>query len=100
MKDRCETLVMAVIKEIAEMEGVAALKNPEKGTKLLGATLDSLGIVLLSSELEEAIHREFKIEVSLADDRAMSQRTSPFRSVGRLAEYVAELASEKLAGQQ
>jgi hypothetical protein len=32
--------------------------------------------------------------VSLTDERAMSQRNSPFRSVGALAEYIVTVVNE------
>jgi acyl carrier protein len=62
-------------------------------TKLFGDSgiLDSIGIVMLVTELEEVIEEELSIELTLADDRAMSQKTSPFRTVETLIKYIEKL---------
>jgi acyl carrier protein len=56
--------------------------------------LDSIGIVMLVTELEEVIDDELDVEIVLADERAMSQKTSPFRSVDTLIKYIELLVSE------
>jgi acyl carrier protein len=59
-----------------------------------GGSLDSLGlvnfVVTTEKHLEEALHTP----VSLADEKAMSQRNSPFRTVGSLVAYVCTLMEE------
>src|SRR6516162_2535925 len=47
-----------------------------------GSPLDSIGLVRLVVEIETAIEDEYGISVVLADDRAMSQERSPFRTIG------------------
>lgn len=49
--------------------------------------LDSLGLVSLVVAVEEAIEDNFDVFVTLADEKAMSQRSSPFLTVGTLATY-------------
>lgn len=68
-------------------------------TALLGkrATVDSLGLVTLIVELEQRIEEQYDLALTLADDRAMSQQRSPFRTVGTLADYVATLIAEQRA---
>src|SRR5688500_9107112 len=51
------------------------------------SVLDSLGLVALLIEIEEAL-REVGCEVSLSDERAMSLRHNPFRDVPSLVEYI------------
>ncbi len=58
-----------------------------------GSPLDSMGLVTLLLDLEEAI-RAAGASVTLTDDRAMSQTRSPFRSVPALVEYIALLCEE------
>jgi len=41
--------------------------------------------------VEQAIEDELGVSVSLADERALSQRTSPYRTVGTLADYADSL---------
>lgn len=53
--------------------------------------LDSLGLVNLIVGVEGAVQRKFGVTVVLANERAMSQRQSPFRSVDSLAKFVVEL---------
>ena len=57
--------------------------------------LDSLGLVNLIMLAEERLSDEFQTPLTLADDRAMSQKRSPFRSLTTLADYVALLLEER-----
>ena len=56
--------------------------------------LDSLGLVNLVVAVEQKIEEEFGVPVSLADERAMSQEKSPFRTVDALVKYILLLLSE------
>ena len=58
--------------------------------------LDSLALVSLIVAVEQNIEDEFGISITLADERAMSQENSPFRSVRSLADYVETILKEKL----
>lgn len=60
-----------------------------------GAVIDSLGLVEVIMEVEQRLRRDHGADVTLADERAMSQRHSPFRTVGTLADYAALLLSER-----
>ena len=64
-----------------------------EATCLIGeqAVLSSLGLVSLVVELEQTIEEQYGVALTLADERALSQRHSPFRSVGSLADYVCTL---------
>lgn len=61
--------------------------------------LDSLGLVNLIVAVEEKIQEEFGVTVTLADERAMSQTNSPFKSLGTLADYVVLLLEEQANSQ-
>lgn len=65
-------------------------KSPETQLFGRGSALDSLGLVNLVVATEARL-MEAGATVSLADERAMSQRQSPFRSVATLRDYVATL---------
>ena len=52
-----------------------------------GSPLDSLGLVSLLIDVEEAL-QDRGFAVTLSDARAMSQTNSPFRSVPALTDYV------------
>ncbi|HEX4796140.1 MAG TPA: hypothetical protein VH370_20290 [Humisphaera sp.] len=68
-------------------------KRPE--TALFGSAsiLDSLGLVNVIVGVEQRIAEQFGIAVTLADEKAMSQRNSPFRTIDTLADYVLSLAN-------
>lgn len=55
--------------------------------------LDSLELVNLILLVEERAAEAFGRPFTLVDDRALSAHRSPFRTVGHLAEHVAELAA-------
>jgi hypothetical protein len=52
-----------------------------------GSPLDSLGLVSLLIDIEEAL-QDRGIAVTLSDARAMSQSSSPFRDVPALVQYI------------
>lgn len=62
-------------------------------TRLFGGNgqLDSIALVSLIVNIEEAIENEFNVSVTLADEKAMSRRTSPFVRISSLIDYIAEL---------
>jgi hypothetical protein len=61
----------------------APLYSPE-------STLDSLSLVTLLIDIEEGL-LDAGCEVSLSDERAMSQQHSPFRDVPTLVAYISGL---------
>ena len=67
-----------------------------ESTRLFGGDglLDSMGVVILLSELEERLENEFDITIALSSDSAMSKTRSPFRSVKSIATHI--LASVEL----
>ena len=69
----------------------------ELDTVLYGKSgrLDSLGLVNLIVAIEERVGDELGESVTLADEKALSQRDSPFRTVGTLVEYIGRLLKEK-----
>ncbi len=66
-------------------------KSPQ--TVLYGseAVLDSMGLVTFIVSVEDRIEDLTEVRLTLASEKAMSRRQSPFRTVGALSEYVQEL---------
>ncbi len=64
-------------------------------TRLFGGDglLDSMGVVILLTDLEDKLDEDFGITISLADDSAMSKTRSPFRTVKSLSKYILETVS-------
>lgn len=61
----------------------------------MGGVLDSLGLVTLIMLVEEQIADELGVELIIADEKAMSLKNSPFRSVNTLSDYVSQLLQKK-----
>ena len=59
---------------------------------------DSLGVVSLIVAVEQAIEDNYNISITLADEKAMSQKHSPFGTVGSLADYIMVLLDENING--
>lgn len=96
MKTKIEEMIKQALTEINEELNSEELKSITKDTKLYGgnSALDSLGLVNLITDLEEMISDEFDIDIVLADEKAMSQRTSPFRTVETLTDYIAMVVEQ------
>ena len=56
--------------------------------------LDSLGLVKLLIIMEQNIEDGFDVSIPIADERAMSQKHSPFRTAGALVDYIKMLLKE------
>ena len=64
-----------------------------KGTVLYGkdSILDSLGLVNLLVIIEQNIEDEFDVNITIADEKAMSHKHSPFKTINTLATYISVL---------
>ena len=60
-----------------------------------GGALDSLGLVTLILLVEQGAAERLGVQISLSDDRALSQEENPFGSANALAAYIARLVEEK-----
>ena len=90
---------------ISGLEDVLAMSNGDapakedlgEDTRLIGreGLLDSMGLVTLIVDLEQRLEEECDVVLVLADDRAMSQKNSPFRSAGALTDYICQLLEEQ-----
>lgn len=87
-----ESLVIESIRQLAEDFDLPDLRSIDRDSPLYGTggPLDSMMLVNLIADLEEAVAERFAATISLTDDRAMSARHSPYRSVNSLSEAIAE----------
>ncbi len=94
-----QELVVSGLREVIEQSGRPMPDTLDETTGLIGkqAVLDSLALVTLIVDLEQRVEETFGVALTLADDRAMSQKSSPFRTVGALVAYLEELIGEELA---
>jgi acyl carrier protein len=101
MRDQVRALIVECYEraraehEDANASGLAAASTgPTDTTALFGidSALDSMGLVALVLDIEEQLADRLGVEVTLMDERALSRRHSPFRTVGTLTDYVVEIA--------
>jgi acyl carrier protein len=97
MPDRVVKCVYRVLDEFnAELPSGLKLRK-SMDTVLYGPSgqLDSLNFVEIIVAVEQQIEQEFGQAVTLADERAMSQRTSPFATIASLTAYIHELLEDE-----
>ena len=97
--DEKETIIQTIYGVVDEVN----LQQPDNGqleksldTVLFGQNgkLDSLGLVNFVIASEQNIEEALGVLVSVSDERAMSQRNSPFRTIGTLVDYISLLLTE------
>ncbi len=88
MRQEIIDLIIETAKELGEDE-IELEGEIGEDTILFGrdGALDSMGLVTLVIALEQAIEDRFDASAGLADEKAMSQAKSPYRSVATLADY-------------
>lgn len=95
MDDKILKIIFDLVKKIGAKNNIPDLINPQLETGLYGMSgnLDSLTLVYLAVNLEDLISEEFGVEVTLVDDKAISQKNSPFKTIQSLKDYILELLS-------
>ena len=95
-RDSALQLVLNVLQELGEDLGKEELQHVDETTRLFGARspLDSMNLVNLIAEIEEQLSDEYDIEVTLANQSAMSRTASPFRRVSTCVDYIMELVDK------
>ena len=84
-------LIVDTARELGEDE-IGLGDDLAEDTVLFGkeGVLDSMGLVTLIVAVEQAIEDRYEKTAGLADEKAMSQERSPYRSVRTLAEYAVQ----------
>lgn len=92
MNEKITTLILAALRDLGEEMNLPDLANATPQTRLFGAksSLDSMALVALIADVEGRLSTEFGRELVLADEKAMSQARSPFRTVESLAAHIEE----------
>lgn len=96
MKNKIYDIVCDAIDEINENYPDNSKIKKEYVTILFGSgsSLDSLGLVNLIVAIEQNIEDEFDVNISIANEKAMSQKSSPFKTIESLVEYILKLIKE------
>ena len=93
MQEKIEKIIIDTLKDLNEELENEAFLNPNSKTKLYGGNgaMDSLALVSFIADLEDKISDEFEKDIILADEKAMSAKTSPFRNIESLSSYIKSL---------
>lgn len=98
MSDREQILKIAygAIDEINKLSSSDRKLDKRPDVKLYGkdGQLDSLMLVNLIVAIEQSIEEEFEVSLTIADEKAMSQKNSPFRTISSLAEHLEVLLNK------
>lgn len=95
-RDDVLALVKATVEGLSRELGYSGLGNVSAETELFGGAngVDSLSVVQIIAELERAAEQKYGRTIVLADERAMSRRSSPYRTVGTIADLLEERLGE------
>ena len=90
MKKEISKIVIDTIKDFNESLAEDDKISTNLEASLYGgdSNLDSLGLVSLIVGLEQNIEDELEKTISLADEKAMSQNSSPFKNINSLIDYI------------
>ena len=99
MKDKIMNLLREIIVELNEELQYDSLKHVTRDTTIYGGDegIDSLSLAFLISQAEIRIDEELGHQIVLADEKAMSMRNSPYRTVGTLIDLISERMEESHA---
>lgn len=91
------SMVLSSLEEVLAMADGNSSAAMGEETYLIGrdAVLDSMGLVTLIVDVEQRLEEEYGLVLVLADERAMSQKHSPFRSVRSLTDYICRLMEQQ-----
>ena len=73
-------------------------KSPD--TVLLGESgqLESIDLVNILVATEDYLEEEFAIPISVTDERAVSEKSSPFKTIDTLCDFISNLLKENADG--
>lgn len=95
-RDEVERLILECLTELNRMRSAEEQLEVTRNAALYGdgSPLDSLGLVTLIFDIEEAL-AERGIDIHLSDAKAMSQSRSPYRSVLSMTDLILELCADQ-----
>ncbi|MBW0177657.1 hypothetical protein [Sediminibacterium sp.] len=96
-KVEIEQAVINLFKQVITNSGKSYDGTVDNNTPIMGAEspFDSIDLVTFIVALEQMIEDDWSFSVTLADDRAMSQTISPFKTIGTISDYIEVLIKEQ-----
>lgn len=91
-----ESLVIESVRMLAKDFEIETLTEANADSLLYGegGPLDSMALVNLIADVEDAVAEQYGATITLADERALSANRSPFRSVADLSAAIMERMPE------
>jgi D-alanine--poly(phosphoribitol) ligase subunit 2 len=96
MKEKITKIIYDALDEIKSNDSdmPAIEKSPDTALYGRNSKLDSLGLVNLIVAVERDLEDEFEVEITLANEKAMAQKESPFRTVESFVVYIEMMLKE------
>ena len=97
MQQKIESVIIDTLQNLADEFECEELAHPNATTIIYGnnGVPDSLALVSFITDLEQQLTTKLGITVTLADEKAMSVRNSPFKDVATLTQYILTQTSQK-----
>ena len=91
-KKELDNFLLKTLREFAINEDIETPVELNLKTRLIGskALFDSMDLVSFIVEVEENLNEKFNVNLELANESAMSRRSSPFKSIESLSSYIIE----------
>jgi len=99
MDNNKNEIIKIIIKVASNIVGTENDKNRfDSNSNIFGenAPFDSLEFVNLIVGVEQDIEENYNMSITLADEKAMSEKENPFKTIGSLADYIVVILDEKL----
>ena len=100
-----EQTILAVVLNAARKAAAIQMQKPDENisgaTVLLGSAsvLDSIAFVMLIADIERTLSEKHGVSILIVNERAMSMRHSPFRTVSTLSDYIGKEIAAMRKGQ-
>jgi acyl carrier protein len=95
-REEIKQVVLQIFEQIVNENEKSYDVTIDENTPIMGSQspFDSVDLVNFIVTLEQKLEDDFGISVILADDRAMGQTVSPYKSIGTITDYIELLISE------
>lgn len=96
-REEINRFVLDTFKQVINDTDKSIEVEPDGTTALMGpnSPFDSIDLVTFIVALEQTLEDDWNVSIILADDRAMSQTVSPFKSIGSISDYIEMLIKGK-----
>jgi acyl carrier protein len=96
MREKVVAIIETAVRDSRDFSSDAVKVTINQETRLYGkqGILDSIGLVTMIADVEQQIEDELGHQITLADEKALSQARSPFRTIGSLADYACSLIEQ------